>query len=215
MTIFSATLIIGSGFDVQKFSCQCQWTQQSLAVDIWTRQFCKLKISAKIYSLAEWCGTLSGIMWQSIKKSFYPVEQRAVQLDFPEQLPISSLHHSDVYSRSFGNTSNLIPSLLQHPSVYLLINQLRALFADQESPAAKFASSVHTLLALTITCLTLGGCTIRIFTASKKVQTIKKSLQLLSDLDHVSPWLLLVVWWLPWWPELLHVKLDNHQLPQM
>ena len=113
-------------------------------------------------------------MWQSIKKSFYPVEQRAVQLYFPEQLPISSLQHSDVYSRSFGNTGNLIPSLLQHPSVYLLINQLRALFADQESIAAKFASSVHTLLALTITCLTLGGCTIRIFTASKKVQTIKK-----------------------------------------
>ena len=85
------------------------------------------------------------------------------------QSQVWSLHHSDVYSRSFGNTSNLIPSLLQHPSVYLLINQLRALFADQESPAAKFASSVHTLLALTITCLTLGGCTIRIFTASKKV----------------------------------------------
>ena len=84
------------------------------------------------------------------------------------QSQVWTLHHSDVYSRSFGNTGNLIPSLLQHPSVYLLINQLRALFADQESPAAKFASSMHTILALTITCLTLGGCTIRIFTASKR-----------------------------------------------
>ena len=49
------------------------------------------------------------------------------------QSQVWSLRHSDVYSRSFGNTGNLIPSLLQHPSVYLLINQLRALFADQES----------------------------------------------------------------------------------
>ena len=49
------------------------------------------------------------------------------------QSQVWSLCHSDVYSRSFGNTGNLIPSLLQHPSVYLLINQLRALFADQES----------------------------------------------------------------------------------
>ena len=49
------------------------------------------------------------------------------------QSQVWSLCHSDVYSRSFGNTGNLIPSLLQHPSVYLLINLLRALFADQES----------------------------------------------------------------------------------
>ena len=44
---------------------------------------------------------------------------------------------------AFGNTGNLIPSLLQHPSVYLLINQLRALFADQESGSQIRFVSAH------------------------------------------------------------------------
>ena len=112
-------------------------------------------------------------MWQSIKKSFYPVEQRAVQLDFPEQLPISSLHHSDVYSRSFGNTSNLIPSLLQHPSVYLLINQLRALFADQESGSQIRFVSAH-IISFDHHLSDPGRLHNSNLYSFKKVQTIKK-----------------------------------------
>ena len=59
------------------------------------------------------------------------------------QSQVWSLCHSDVYSRSFGNTGNLIPSLLQHPSVYLLINLLRAVFADQESGSQILFVNAH------------------------------------------------------------------------
>ena len=61
------------------------------------------------------------------------------------QSQVWSLCHSDVYSRSFGNTGNLIPSLLQHPSVYLLINLLRALFADQESGSQILFVNAHNI----------------------------------------------------------------------
>ena len=89
------------------------------------------------------------------------------------QSQVWSLHHSDVYSRSFGNTSNLIPSLLQHPSVYLLINQLRALFADQESGSKILFVNAH-IISFDHHLSDPGRLHNSNLYSFKKVQTIKK-----------------------------------------